>query len=1263
NLRANEPTSIGFDMSKVECYNCHKKGHFAKECRYPKDTRRNVAAEPQKRTVLVETSTSNAWFHSVMVWVAMTRVFMQKRNQPTMPSWHLPLQILPVLTMRYHSGDGYHDVPPPYIGTFTPPKPDLVFHDVPNVNETDHTAFNVELSPTKLVKDLSHTLKPSAPIIEDWVSDSEDDFEAEIPHDAPSFVHPTDQVKTPRSSVKTVKTSTSIPKPKSNGNNRNRKACFVCKSLTHLIRDYDYYDKKVAQTPARNHTQRGNHPQYARMTLLNPQRHVVPTAVLTKSKLVPLTAARQVTTDVSLNNAPMVNVVKGVQGNKGNPQHALKDKGVIDSVCLRHMTGNMSYLFDFEELNGGYVTFGGNPKGGKISGKGKIRTGKLDLDDVYFVKELKFNLFSVSQMCDQKNSVLFTNTECLVLSLEFTLPDDNQATSDEFNLWHRRPGHINFKTMNKLVKGNLVRGLPTKVFENNHTCVACKKGKQHRASCKTKPVSSVSQPLQRMKGINREFNVPRTPQQNGIAERKNRTLIEAARTVLADLLLPIPYWAEAVNTACYVQNRVLVTKPQNKTPYELLLGRTRSIGFMRPFGCPMTIFNTLDPLGKFDGKVNEGFLVGYSVSSKSFKLFDIDTLTKTMNYQPVTASNQFNPSAGVQEQFDAEKAREESVQQYVLFPVWSSGSKNPQNTNDDAVFGGKKPEFQGEKPESKVYVSPISSAQTKKHDDMTKREAKGKSLVKSLTRYQNLSAEFEDFCDNSINEVNAADTPVLAIGQILTNSTNTFSAAGPSNTDVSPTHGKSSYVNTSQYPDDPNMLELEGITYSDDEEDVGAEANFTNSETTIKVSPIPTTRVHKDHHVIQIIGDLSSNTQTRRFEDPNYPDKVYKVVKELYGYVDDIIFGSTNKDLSEILRKFGLTDGKSASTPIDTEKPLLKDPDGEDVDMHTYRSMIGSLMYLTSSKPDIMFAYEVFEKDVACYKYLKCWFNYHTLNGTQFTMSNPYQESASPDQTVSGKDSSNPLMDDNLPKITSVLVKKVNDVTRLQALVDKKKVIITEATIREALRLDDVKSIDCLPNEEIFTELSRIGGRHGMSSVLLWLQLSSAFQWVESLIFQQDDDVADKAAASVVVNDVPATIDAPSIPSPRPTTQPLPPSQDLPSTSQVLPTPPPSPIAQPPIPQQQPQPSQPSHDAEISMNLLHTLLETCTTLTRRVEHLEQDKIAQTLEITKLKQRVKKLERRNKLKVSKLRRLKRVGTAQRVDTADDTIMDDVSKQGG
>nr|GFC55593.1 ribonuclease H-like domain-containing protein [Tanacetum cinerariifolium] len=125
-------------------------------------------------------------------------------------------------------------------------------------------------------------------------------------------------------------------------------------------------------------------------------------------------------------NAVKPSAVSGAQhnhGKKGNPQQALKDKGVIDSGCSRHMTGNMSYLFDFNELNEGYVAFGGNPKGGKIIGKCNIKTGKLDFNDVYFVKELKFNLFSVSRMCDKKNNVIFTDTECLVLSSDFKLPD------------------------------------------------------------------------------------------------------------------------------------------------------------------------------------------------------------------------------------------------------------------------------------------------------------------------------------------------------------------------------------------------------------------------------------------------------------------------------------------------------------------------------------------------------------------------------------------------------------------------------------------------------------------------------------------------------------------------------------------------------------------------------------------------------------------------------------------------------------------------
>ncbi|GJR49123.1 putative ribonuclease H-like domain-containing protein [Tanacetum coccineum] len=324
-----------------------------------------------------------------------------------------------------------------------------------------------------------------------------------------------------------------------------------------------------------------------------------------------------------------------------DPQQTLKGKGIIDSGCFRHMTGNKAYL--------------------------------------------DFNLFSVSQMCDKKNKVLFTDTECLVLSPDFKLPDENQvllriprqnnmysfnlenivptgglacliakATVDESNKWHRRLGHVNFKNFNKLVKGNLVRGLPSKIFQNDHTCVACQKGKQHKASYKAKLVSSISQPLQLLhmdlfgptsvrsinhktyclvitddfskfswvfflrtkdetsgilkdfirqienqlnqkvktircdngtefknrdiiefcgsKGIKREYSNARTPQQNGVAKRKNRTLIEAARTMLADSFLPNTFWAEAVSTACYVLNRVLVTKPHNKTPYELITG-------------------------------------------------------------------------------------------------------------------------------------------------------------------------------------------------------------------------------------------------------------------------------------------------------------------------------------------------------------------------------------------------------------------------------------------------------------------------------------------------------------------------------------------------------------------------------------------------------------------------------------------------------------------------------------------------------------------
>nr|GEX95057.1 hypothetical protein [Tanacetum cinerariifolium] len=155
NLGANRPTSMGFDMSKVECYNCHMKGHFTMECRSPKDLRRNSTAEPQRRTVLVETSTSNALVSQL---------------------------------------DGVER-------TFMPPKPKLVFNTAPTAVETNHPAFTVQLSPTKPEQDLSHTNRPTAPIIEDWVSDSEDESETKAPQIVPSFVHSSEQVKSLRHSV------------------------------------------------------------------------------------------------------------------------------------------------------------------------------------------------------------------------------------------------------------------------------------------------------------------------------------------------------------------------------------------------------------------------------------------------------------------------------------------------------------------------------------------------------------------------------------------------------------------------------------------------------------------------------------------------------------------------------------------------------------------------------------------------------------------------------------------------------------------------------------------------------------------------------------------------------------------------------------------------------------------------------------------------------------------------------------------------------
>nr|GEY59409.1 hypothetical protein [Tanacetum cinerariifolium] len=433
-------------------------------------------------------------------------------------------------------------------------------------SETVLDVLPVEPSTTKPNKDLSQSNRPSAPIIEDWVSDSEDEFEVltrsrRVPLTAARHVN-------------TVVPQTKVQhqRPTKHGVNK-------------------------AHSPIRR-------PINLRPSPQNSNFHQKVTTV----------------------KANQVNAVQGVKGNWCNPQHALKDKGVIDSGCSRHMTGNISYLSDFEELNEGYVAFGGNPKG---------TVGK----EANSVQQYVLLPFWSSGSKDPHNTD----------AAAFEIKEPESAVHVFPSSYDKIKKHGD-KTKRK-AKGKSLVEISTRVRDLSDDFEEFSDASTNRFNAASTLVTTV--------GVTSHiFSVARTPQHNEIAKRKNRTLIEAARTMLADLLLPISFWVEAINTACYVQNRVLVTKPHNKTPYECLLGRTPSIGFMRPFGCLVTILNTLDPLENQPNVARSG----------PTWLFDIDTLTQSMNYQLVVAGNQPNSSA------------------------------DPQNTDADATFKVKEPE-------SEVHVS------------------------------------------------------------------------------------------------------------------------------------------------------------------------------------------------------------------------------------------------------------------------------------------------------------------------------------------------------------------------------------------------------------------------------------------------------------------------------------------------------------------------------------------------------------------------------
>ncbi|GJU43379.1 retrotransposon protein, putative, ty1-copia subclass [Tanacetum coccineum] len=830
----------------------------------------------------------------------------------------------------------------------------------------------------------------------------------------------------------------------------------------------------------------------------------------------------------------------GQKSNQLGSDFVMYNKACFICGSFDHVQAHWQATTGFHwEFDGGYVTFGGGAHGGRISSKRTLKTDSLDFEDILLKIPRNDNMYSF----DMKNIVPKESLTCLVA----------KATSDESMLWHRRLGHINFKNINKLVKDNLVRGI-LKNFIKEIENLVDKKVKIIRSDNGTEFKNKVMDDFCREKGIKREYSVARTPQQNGVAERRNRTLIEAARTMLADSKLPTTFWAEAVSTACYVQNRVLVVKPHNKTPYELFRG-------------------------KFDGKSDEGFFVGYSLSSKAFRvyntrtrkveenlhigflenkpmiegngpkwLFDIDSLTQSMNYVPVAAGTITNESAGTQGELNAGTStqKEEISQDCIVMPIWKDASYFDSPSKD--VGNGE----------------PKSAA-----DDQ-------KQVEDGPDNENDEKDKSED--DSSPKEVNTAGQHVNTASPEVNTGRFKLNTVDPS-------------VNTaSSYdPDSPkdmfkmgasHTLEATHVEFFSDEDEPEVDlGNILNSYT---VPTTPNTRIHKDHPIKNVIGDVKSSVQTRRmtkptskqgflsvvykekshdtlntclyacflsqieptsiakalsdsswveamqeellqfklqqvwilvdlpigkraigtkwvfrnkkdergivirnkarlvaqghrqeegidyeevfapvarikairlflayasfmgflvyqmdmksaflygtiekevyvtqppgFKDLDNPNKVYKVVKALYGlhqaprawyetlanyllgngfkrgkidqtlfikkqkgdillvqvYVDDIIFSSTNKELctgfeklmkdklqmssmgelNEILKKFNYTDVKSASTPVDLEKPLVKDGDANDVDVHIYRSMIASLIYL-KGKPTL----------------------------------------------------------------------------------------------------------------------------------------------------------------------------------------------------------------------------------------------------------------------------------------------------------------------
>ncbi|GJR55132.1 ribonuclease H-like domain-containing protein [Tanacetum coccineum] len=598
-LQFDAKEAVGFDKTKVECYNCHKTGHFARECRIKgsqdnrrreawnsgnKDGNRTGQKEDSKALVTVDGEGVDWTNHSEDEDYALMAC-----NSSDSETEHIPtgLKKVEAQLVAHQQGQLWYEQKIKFMKIDLDDKTDvLTYHKKlladaqkekedlkAKVEKWHNSSKNLgKLLNTQRVLMISGLLESdleNQPLKQGFANVTKAPKQTQLSESKSQ----SSECDTCESNIST-EPSELVSEPSVIESNVESQPKVW--SDAPIIEEYesdsedeycDFHEKRMARKAVLNNG-------WNNVQRVNKQNQFIPSAVLTRTGIIPVSTARASSTNnfstarqsfnrqtVLTNTAIKVNTVKPIVnrvrpanlvllGEKGKlllspqqvvvgdhkytmvdpntivdpvleidyPHRALKNKGIVDSGCSRHMTGNKAYLDEFQDFNGGPVAFGGSR--GYITGKGKIKTGKLDFEDVCFVKELQhFNLFSVSQICDKKNKVLFTDSECLVLSPEFKLPDENQvllkiprqnnmysfnlenivptgglacliakATTDESNKWHRRLGHVNFKNLNKLVKGNLVRGLPSKIFQNDHTCVACQKGKQHKASCKAKAV-------------------------------------------------------------------------------------------------------------------------------------------------------------------------------------------------------------------------------------------------------------------------------------------------------------------------------------------------------------------------------------------------------------------------------------------------------------------------------------------------------------------------------------------------------------------------------------------------------------------------------------------------------------------------------------------------------------------------------------------------------------------------------------------------------